>query len=35
VAYTLLDDWVSAAPSRGGSEAALATEPVGGDPGAR
>jgi predicted PurR-regulated permease PerM len=31
VAYTLLDDWVSAAPIRVGFEAALATEPVGGD----
>ena len=35
VAYTLLDEWVSTAPIRGGFEAALATEPVGGDPGAR
>jgi predicted PurR-regulated permease PerM len=35
VAYTLLDDWVSAAPIRGGFEEALAAEPVGGDPGAR
>jgi predicted PurR-regulated permease PerM len=35
VAYTLLDDWVSAAPIRGGFEAARATEPVGGGPGAR
>jgi predicted PurR-regulated permease PerM len=34
VAYTLLDDWVSAAPIRGGFEAARATEPVGRDPGA-
>ena len=34
VAYTLLDDWVSAASIRGGFEEALATEPVGGDPSA-
>ena len=34
VAYTLLDDWVSAAPIRDGFEAARATEPVGGDPSA-